>query len=215
MSHENPMPIPSNFIGKSDHARDMHALQIPCQSHQKSISVLCYIYPVYFWLPRLSRWGIPPPRPPPWYGRARPCARAERERGGSGAAAERRPTGTCVAIAQPQHPAPHPRVMYSHVVRTRAAPCRSSARHPAHAAAKTATSSHSPPDAHPSPPAVPFHVEHGGVLPPLHSMRPCTPCRAMLHYAREPAALHSRHPCTTRCAPLHYAPPQLPFTQPG
>ena len=103
------MPIPSHSIGHAGHAPDMPALQIPCQSHQKNISVLCYIYPVYFWLPRLSRWGIPPPRPPPWYGRARPCARAERERGGSGAAAERRTTGTSVAIAQPQHPAVHQR----------------------------------------------------------------------------------------------------------
>ena len=108
MSHANPMPIPSHSIGHIGHARDIHAPQIPCQSHQKSISVLCYIYPVYFYLPLLSRWGIPPPRLPPWYGRARPCARAERERGGSGAAAERLPTGTCVAIAQPHHPAPRP-----------------------------------------------------------------------------------------------------------
>ena len=104
---------------------------------------------------------------------------------------------------------------YSGAHRAAAPHASTSATHTAHAAGELATSSHSPPDAHPSPPAVLFHVEHGGVLPPLHSRRPCTPCRAMLHYAREPAALHSRHPCTPRCAPLHYAPPKLPFTQPG
>ena len=142
-------------------------------------------------------------------------ARARRERSGSGAEADG----------------------YKRGHRAAAAPCPSSAQHPARAAAKTATSSHTPPNAHPSPPAVPFHVEHGGVLPPrngmcpctpcramlhyarepaaLHSRRPCTPCCALLHYAREPAALHSRHPCTPRCAPLHYAPHKLPFTQPG
>ena len=77
-------------------------------------------------LPCLSRWGIPPPRPPPWYGRARPCARAERERGGSGAAAERLPTGTCVAIAQPQHTRAHPR----HTRHTPRANCPPAATHP-------------------------------------------------------------------------------------
>ena len=121
---------------------------------------------------------------------------------------------------------------YSGAHRAAAPHASTYATHTAHAAGELATSSHSPPDAHPSPPAVPFHVEHGGVLPPLHSMCPCTPCRAMLnyarepaalhsmrpctpccallHYAREPAALHSRHPCTPRCAPLHCAPQKCP-----
>ena len=102
------MSIPSHFIGKSDHAPHAAPMENPCSPHGEPMPLIRGYHASHQRLPCLSRWGIPPPRPPPWYGRARPCARAERERGGSGAAAERRPTGTSVAIAQPQHPAPRP-----------------------------------------------------------------------------------------------------------
>ena len=171
MSHANPMPIPSHSIGHIGHARDIHAPQIPCQSHQKSISVLCYIYPVYFYLPLLSRWGIPPPRLPPWYGRARPCARAERERGGSGAAAERLPTGTAGHTAQPHHTRAHTR----HTRHTPRANCPPAATHP-------------PPILHAALRAVACYTPRESLL---HSTPGAAALRAVACYTPRESLLHS------------------------
>ena len=192
-SHANPIPFHRPYRPCTGHTRPTNPMPIPSK---KYLRFMLYISSIFLFTSPLSVGHPAPPFTPLVRPRTAVCsrgARARRERSGSGAPADR----------------------YMRGHRAAAPPCPSSAQHPARAAAKTATSSHSPPDAHPSLPAVPFHVEHGGVLPPLHSRRPCTPCCAPLHYAREPAALHSRHPCTPRCAPLHYAPPKLPFTQPG
>ena len=215
MSHANPIPFHRPYWPCTGHTRPTNPMPIPSK---KYLRFMLYISSIFLFTSPLSVGHPAPPFTPLVRPRTAVCsrgARARRERSGSVAEADG----------------------YSGAHRAAAPHASTSATHTAHAAGELATSSHSPPDAHPSPPAVPFHVEHGGVLPPLHSRRPCTPCRAMLHYAREPAALHSRrpctpccaplhyarepaalhsrHPCTPRCAPLHYAPPKLPFTQPG
>ena len=192
-SHANPIPFHRPCRPCTGHARPTNPMPIPSKKYLRFMLYISSIFLVS--LPLSVGHPAPPSTPlvrPRTAVRSR-GARARRERSGSVAEADG----------------------YSGAHRAAAPHASTSATHTAHAAGELATSSHSPPDAHPSPPAVPFHVEHGGVLPPLHSMRPCTPCRAMLHYAREPAALHSRRPCTPCRAPLHCAPPKLPFTQPG
>ena len=105
ISSANPTMPPMQHPWRT-HAAPM---ENPCLSSEVTMPLIRGYLASHQRLPCLSRWGIPPPRPPPWYGRARPCARAERERGGSGAAAERLPTGTAGDTAQPHHTRAHPR----------------------------------------------------------------------------------------------------------
>ena len=137
---------------------DMHGPCTPHKSHANPIKKVSPFYVIYIqyifgYLASLGGASRPPVYPPGTAAHGRALARSASEAG-----AERQRSGS----RRVQRGTPRSRTTREHIRDTHGT-CRG----------RTGRQQPPPPDAHPSPPAVLFHVEHGGVLPPRNGMCPC------------------------------------------